>query len=1786
MREGKRRFTAIFLSICMILGMMPNFGITALAEEPDGTPKTVELKWSGDVTPNTDGWTGKDVTITLTGDTTIKGIVNIQEGQNVDIIGNDYILTVGVENGQAFKFTQSSVASDLTLKDLTLDANGSSAHVIMNGADSAGNSGAKVQLDNVKLVGSAGSQNDPDNEGYYVWMSQGALDLKNVTINDGNIVNVGSAGNTISGPVTTQGEVYIRGTKFTAPNFTASGENKNLFTVENGELTFNNVTLDGTGATGIMNVVNVAENAALKMIGTSAIQNWQMGSDAVLNSGSMTMSNDAKIVNNFVRGKWGIRSFGTLTMEGNSEVSGNQGNVLQQGTMIVAGNAKITEDTWAMQIEQGHPVTVQDGFAGSICVYPVNEISGTPSTYDIANGPFQFIQSEGNQTITSDMLSHFTISDVYIANVGNKPCITKLGDGNKSGYIDLERKEYHVKSGAASTGANGTTGYPYPSIQDAIAAMKKDNDVAAAAIHVMNDLDVNEASTLDMNKSIVIESCNCSGDTEAKTIKRTNKNHLFDISKGNVTFQNITLDGGYTGGTESQMCGLLNISKQGTQVTLGAGAAVQNAYGITKGSAGGDWGCIQIFDNGALTMLDGSKISNLTAASGPVRMMTGSTFNMKGGLIENCTSAINEGNAVYISGQSVMNMSGGSIEKCGSVNGQTLGTVYLHQTNGQNVFHMSGGSITGNTARLGGGVYMKQPTPVGSPANQIILSGNARIMDNKNADGQPSNIYLEKGQTVTVNDLGQGAKIGVYTAEKPVDAADVQFATGAKEADTKYFFSDNAQEAGVLYCTGSEDKPQSGYHSHVADTLWLSTAAKESDIVKSEYVTASTGSNGTVTITVNPAEDGKYYAVFKKDGTPVAGAGWTAGDSGEIKFENLDPNGGPYIVKEATDANGSNAINIRKPQYFYYVSKDGNDKSGTGIHENPYLTIRQAVGTIPVGADGTIILMTDVDFPYSGTVVNKGNSVTVVSESGMYTISRTHKDTEFNVQSGILTLKNVKFTDAESLGHNGNHAPIQLQTPNAEAHAKVVLDNVRLEGLESQFGAVYFWHNKEGSQLVEVKNGSVITGNHAHGPYQMSGTIGGVGGGLMLGGGTILLDSLITGNTDVFNNGQDAGDVYLASGQYLTLADNFALPAGDVKMVIRAQDTANGTVVVDASLMENPDMDAIMARISCNRNLKIEGKKIVIDRPTALEIARRFDPALSSDANGDGEITGDESKIVEVTMDKDGNYKVTLKDNINGTVSIPDTWGDVVVDLNGKTITGTAGDPNGDKNGQPAVILETGNGENHYGTNLTFTDSSKDKTGKLVGGAGVSGGNGGMGVSAADDANTKLILDGVNVQGGKGADAVTNDTPGGIGGAGIAGSIDVTVDGGSVVTGGDGGKGFGSGDGGDGGAGVNTAGSNDNHIIVGDATVSGGNGGAGSDTGSNGGNGGSGLVNSGADSTITVSGGNITGGKGGEGGANASGTGGNGGKGGNAISGGSAENASNINISGDASIVTGGNGGKGGSGNQGGNGGDNGDAIIGGNTTVNGGKVEGGNGGKGGSGINGNGADGASAPKLSADNNTVTVTGCKPGESYTIRKSDGTTVTKKADANGKLTFTGLEAGTQYVVTDSTGKIVGSIKTEESGGSPSGNVTISSGKGGSVSVNPKNPSKGDRVTIIPKPDKGYEVDSVSVTDSHGNKIEVIDNGDGTYTYIQPEGGVNIEVTFKKIAKEPSTDGDKKPVKTPGNTDKSTTSKSDKSNASANTGDNSNMWMWAVVLFISCGGILGAAIHNRKRRTHEN
>lgn len=73
--------------------------------------------------------------------------------------------------------------------------------------------------------------------------------------------------------------------------------------------------------------------------------------------------------------------------------------------------------------------------------------------------------------------------------------------------------------------------------------------------------------------------------------------------------------------------------------------------------------------------------------------------------------------------------------------------------------------------------------------------------------------------------------------------------------------------------------------------------------------------------------------------------------------------------------------------------------------------------------------------------------------------------------------------------------------------------------------------------------------------------------------------------------------------------------------------------------------------------------------------------------------------------------------------------------------------------------------------------------------------------------------------------------------------------------------------------------------------------------------------------------------------------------------------------------------------------------------------------------------------------------------------------------------------------------------------------------GSIRVSPSRASCGDIVTITVDPDADYELGTLFIRDSSGNRIDVERQSDTRYTFEMPSSHVTVEATFVEISEEP-------------------------------------------------------------------
>ena len=74
------------------------------------------------------------------------------------------------------------------------------------------------------------------------------------------------------------------------------------------------------------------------------------------------------------------------------------------------------------------------------------------------------------------------------------------------------------------------------------------------------------------------------------------------------------------------------------------------------------------------------------------------------------------------------------------------------------------------------------------------------------------------------------------------------------------------------------------------------------------------------------------------------------------------------------------------------------------------------------------------------------------------------------------------------------------------------------------------------------------------------------------------------------------------------------------------------------------------------------------------------------------------------------------------------------------------------------------------------------------------------------------------------------------------------------------------------------------------------------------------------------------------------------------------------------------------------------------------------------------------------------------------------------------------------------------------------VIVRRAENGKIAVSPKNASAGSTVTITVKPDSGYVLETISVTDKNDNDLKLTDKGNGKYTFTMPASKVEIKATF--------------------------------------------------------------------------
>ena len=123
---------------------------------------------------------------------------------------------------------------------------------------------------------------------------------------------------------------------------------------------------------------------------------------------------------------------------------------------------------------------------------------------------------------------------------------------------------------------------------------------------------------------------------------------------------------------------------------------------------------------------------------------------------------------------------------------------------------------------------------------------------------------------------------------------------------------------------------------------------------------------------------------------------------------------------------------------------------------------------------------------------------------------------------------------------------------------------------------------------------------------------------------------------------------------------------------------------------------------------------------------------------------------------------------------------------------------------------------------------------------------------------------------------------------------------------------------------------------------------------------------------------------------------------------------------------------------------------------------------------------------------------------WAIDSPDGNTTSLPG---GGLTI--LRVTTAYAVWED-------IPASSGGGGGGGRTSyaVSTGKtgNGTLSLSDTTARRGDTVTVTVKPDKGYTLETLTVTDSRGSALTLTDKGSGKFAFTMPSGSVTVNATF--------------------------------------------------------------------------
>jgi len=305
-----------------------------------------------------------------------------------------------------------------------------------------------------------------------------------------------------------------------------------------------------------------------------------------------------------------------------------------------------------------------------------------------------------------------------------------------------------------------------------------------------SDLSIGSTATLNAPGTAVTLTSDSSVCTLSQTTAGTR--HI-NVIAGSLVLENITLDGGSTGGGVSS-------ASIDANIIMNMNATISNC----RASQGGG-----VYSGGTLTLNSGSKISGCqstyvaTGGSGAGIYSLGRVILNEGSLISGNTANGGKGGGIAMCGTSaVLTMNDGEISGNRVTNYSTDfmgGGVVIY---GGATFEMYNGTISGNSADLGGGVSIYDAGTIGGSNFTMydgVISGNTATRIGSGAHGYgggvlafswATNSFVMEGGEIQGNTAYRGGGISTY------DTVSLAINHGS-------IYENTAVYGGGIYITGS-----------------------------------------------------------------------------------------------------------------------------------------------------------------------------------------------------------------------------------------------------------------------------------------------------------------------------------------------------------------------------------------------------------------------------------------------------------------------------------------------------------------------------------------------------------------------------------------------------------------------------------------------------------------------------------------------------------------------------------------------------------------------------------------------------------------------------------------------------------------------------------------------------------------------------------------------------------------------------------------------------------------------